>query len=124
MFTRIHFQTIGVTDMARALEFYTSKLGFLVERDISRGAFRWIFLKLPGAGTLLHFDLRPSLEPGSTPALVLLDDDVDATCPKLVAGGVEVVDGPDDARWEPGVRWAQFRDSEGNLIFIQTIKGS
>ena len=28
--------------------------------------------------------------------------------------------GPADAEWQPGMRWAMFPDSEGNLVLIQS----
>ncbi|WDR01866.1 VOC family protein [Devosia algicola] len=124
MFSHIHFQSIGVTDTARALAFYRDTLGFAVERNNPYGEDRWIFMRVPGAATLLHFDKRDSVETSKKPELVLATGDVDATCRTLAERGVTPVSGPDDAPWEPGTRWALINDSEGNLILIQTIKGS
>jgi predicted enzyme related to lactoylglutathione lyase len=122
VFTHIHFQTIGVTDSGRALAFYRDKLGFTVERDNPYGEDRWIFMRIPGARTLLHFDKRERVEPTGTPVLVLVTDDVDKTCDVLRSGGVTIAHEPADAPWEPGTRWAYIHDSEGNLILIQTIR--
>ena len=122
MFKHIHFQSIGVTDIGRALAFYRDTLGFSVERDNPYGESRWIFMALPGAQTLLHFDVRERIEPQDKPALVLVTGDVDATCETLKSRGVEIATGPEDAPWEPGTRWAIIHDSEGNMILIQTVK--
>ncbi|WDR07187.1 VOC family protein [Devosia rhodophyticola] len=124
MFSHIHFQSIGVTDTARALVFYRDKLDFEVERDSPYNEDRWIFMRVPGAKTLLHFDKLATLETTEKPVLILASEDVDAACQKLAGRGVVPISGPGDAPWEPGTRWAMIKDSEGNLILIQTIKGS
>ena len=121
MFSHIHFQTIGVTDYQRALEFYRDKLGFTVERDNPYGDGRWIFLKIPDAATMLHFEKLPAIAPQKTPALILVTNDVDEACKRLEAAGVAIKQGPADAPWNPGTRWAMINDSEGNLVLIQTI---
>ena len=120
MFTRIHFDTVPAVDVERARDFYRDKLGFTVERDNAYGTSRWVFMRIPGADTLLHFDKQDSVPKTETPALVLATDDVDATCAILKSRGVPIKRGPDDAPWEPGTRWAMIDDSEGNLVLIQT----
>jgi predicted enzyme related to lactoylglutathione lyase len=55
------------------------------------------------------------------PDLVLITEDVDATCETLKSRGVTIHKGPDDAPWNPGTRWAMIHDTENNLILIQTI---
>lgn len=121
MITNIHFQTLPAIDLARARDFYTAHLGCVVARDEAYGESRWIFVALPGAQTMLHFDRVESVAPTRTPALVLLSDDVDADCARLTAEGVTIVNGPDDAPWDRGTRWAMLHDSEGNLVLLQTI---
>lgn len=123
MLSHIHFQSIGVVDMQRAVDFYRDKLGLEVQRDSPYGESRWIFMRIPGADTLLHFDQRDTIPRQDKPALILAADDVDALCDTLKARGVPIHSGPDDAPWEPGTRWALIHDSEGNLILIQTLGG-
>ncbi|WP_306120389.1 MULTISPECIES: glyoxalase superfamily protein [unclassified Roseitalea] len=123
MLSHIHFQSIGVVDMYRAVEFYRDMLGMRVERDAPYGDSRWIFMQIPGARTMLHFDQHSTIEPQDKPALVLATDDVDALCEDLTSKGVAIQSGPDDAPWEPGVRWAMIHDSEGNLVLLQTVAG-
>ncbi len=101
MFKRIHFDTVPATDMERARDFYRDKLGFAVERDNPYGDSRWVFMRIPGADTLLHFDQQPNVEPTKTPALVLVTDDVDATCATLRERGVLIKRGPEDAHGSP-----------------------
>jgi predicted enzyme related to lactoylglutathione lyase len=121
MFKRIHFDTVPATNVERARDFYHDKLGFTVERDNPYGDSRWVFMRIPGAETLLHFDKQDSVPETPTPALVLVTDDVDAACETLKSRGVPIKRGPDDAPWEPGTRWAMIDDSEGNLVLIQTV---
>lgn len=121
MFSRIHFDTVRAVDVERARDFYRDKLGFAVERDNPYGDSRWVFMRIPGADTLLHFDKQDSVPATETPALVLVTDDVDKTCKTLKSHGVPIKRGPDDAPWEPGTRWAMIDDSEGNLVLIQTV---
>lgn len=121
MFTRIHFDTVSATDIERARDFYRDKLGFEVERDNPYGDSRWVFMRIPGADTLLHFNKQDSVPKSPTPALVLATDDVDQTCAGLAQRGVTIKRGPEDAPWAPGTRWAMIDDSEGNLVLIQTV---
>lgn len=123
MLKHIHFQTVGVTDLERALGFYRDKLGLRVERDDPYGDSRWIFLALPEGKTLLHLEQRERVEQAAKPVLVFVTDDVDTTCEALKRQDVSIEQGPADAPWEPGTRWAMLRDSEGNMILIQTVKG-
>ncbi len=121
MFRRIHFDTVPAVDVERARDFYRDKLGLTVERDNPYGDSRWVFMRIPGADTLLHFDKQDSVPKSQTPALVLVTDNVDAACETLKSRGVPIKSGPADAPWEPGVRWAMIDDSEGNLVLIQTV---
>ncbi|MBL4811809.1 MAG: VOC family protein [Rhodobacteraceae bacterium] len=96
-------------------------LGFEVQIDAPyREGWRWIFLSIPGAKTRLHFAKTTEMELHSTPALCLESDDVDAEAARLKSAGVEITDGPDDAPWAPGVRWLMIRDSESNLVLLES----
>jgi predicted enzyme related to lactoylglutathione lyase len=121
MFTRIHFDSVPAIDVERARDFYRDKLGFMVETDSPYGESRWVFMRIPGADTLLHFSQQKQVPKTEEPALVLVTADVDKTCATLKKRGVPIKRGPDDAPWSPGTRWAMIDDSEGNLVLIQTI---
>ncbi|HZY69005.1 MAG TPA: VOC family protein [Devosia sp.] len=122
MFERIHFDTIAATDVERARDFYRDKLGFTVERDSPYGGDRWVFMQVGDSKTLLHFDKQDSVPRQEAPALVLVTADVDQACATLQERGVAIVQGPADAPWEPGTRWAMINDSEGNLVLLQTVR--
>jgi catechol 2,3-dioxygenase-like lactoylglutathione lyase family enzyme len=118
---RINFQSIPVEDQDRALAFYRDVLGMQVQTDAADGAGgRWIFMRIPGAATLLHFACAAPPGPRDGPALWLVCDDVDAEAARLGGLGITLRAAPQDAPWHPAVRFATFDDSEGNLLFLQS----
>ncbi len=120
---RILFQSIPVSDQDRALAFYCDTLGFEVHTDVPYAdGWRWIFLTLPGAETRLQFSRASQISYIDLPALVLEADDVDAEAARLGAAGVTITGGPDDAPWANGVRWLMIRDSENNLVLLESFK--
>lgn len=105
------------------MAFYTENLGFEVHTDAPYGEdYRWIFLTLPGAETRLHFARPSEITITDTPALCLVCDNVDDEAARLQGAGVEITNGPDDAPWAPGVRWLMVRDTENNLILLESFK--
>jgi catechol 2,3-dioxygenase-like lactoylglutathione lyase family enzyme len=122
---QINFVSVPVADQDRALAFYTGHLGFAVQTDVPYGEdWRWIFLTLPGGQTRLHFARASELRwAEGLPALTLFMDDVDADAARLRAAGVEIVDGPKDAPWVSGVRYLIIKDSEGNAVLMESLKG-
>ncbi len=120
---RILFQSIPVTDQDRALAFYCDVLGFEVHTDVPYADdWRWIFLTLPGAETRLQFSKASQIAVTDIPSLVLEADDVDAEAMRLREAGVTITGGPDDAPWATGVRWLMIRDSEDNLVLLESFK--
>jgi len=120
---RIQFQSIPVADQDRALAFYTDHLGFDVHTDAPFSEiWRWIFLTIPRAETRLHFAEMKDMDIHDKPALCLACDDVDAECARLGAAGVNITNQPQDAPWAPGVRWATVRDTEDNVILLESMK--
>lgn len=123
--TRINFHSIPVDDQDRAIAFYRDRLGFALQVDAPYAeGWRWIFLGLPGAQTRLHFGRRGEIAANDGPALTLVCDDVDDEAARLCAAGVEIKGGPADAPWARGVRWLTIRDSEGNLVLLESFKES
>lgn len=121
---RIWVTSIFVDDQAKALDFYTNKLGFEVKNDIPMGEHRWLTLvskEQPGGTELL---LEPSEHPAAKPfkdALVadgipftsFQVDNLDAEFERLKGLGVEFTLEPMDAG---PVRMSVFDDTCGNLI--------
>jgi len=121
---RIYITSIFVDDQAKALDFYTHKLGFELKNDVPVGAHRWLTVvsKEQPEGTELL--LEPSDHPAVTPyknALVedgipatsFQVDDVDAEFERLKDIGVKFTQEPTNAG---PVRMAVFDDTCGNLI--------
>lgn len=117
MLKRIKFTMVPVQDEARALDFYTKKLGLKVFTDQTMGDSRWIELQVPGAETLLVLKKQADHEPGKMPALVFVADNVQSTYDELKGKGVEFAQPPKKAPWG---EHAIFKDSEGNLLLFGT----
>jgi len=111
------------SNIGRALDFYRDVLEMEVHTDVPMGdGGRWVFMRIPGGETMLHlghYALEPDAE-GTVPMLALVTDDVDAEAKRMKAGGCPMVDEPQQAPWNGNVRYATFRDSEGNLIMMQS----
>jgi predicted enzyme related to lactoylglutathione lyase len=119
MIKGIKFVNIPVTDQARALAFYTEKLGLTVATNQAMGPAgqRWIELKIPGAETRVSLFTPPGHEDrvGSFVPLSLWSDDVEGTYETLRARGVEFVGPPKKEPWGTSVI---FKDSEGNQLHL------
>ena len=119
-------RTIGVPvrDQDRALEFYTTVLGFDTRMDVSTAAgMRWIEVAPPGAGTSIALVLEHDGVPaGVETGIRLTTADADAERAILLANGV---DADEVLRW-PGVPpMFAFRDQDGNgLEIVQEPGGS
>lgn len=128
---RIHVTSVLVDDQAKALDFYTRKLGFEVKHDIPMGEHRWLTVvskEQPDGTELL---LEPSEHPAAKPfkdALVadgipftsFQVDDLDAEFERLKGEGVSFTQEPVDAG---PVRMAVLDDTCGNLIQLIQMTG-
>jgi len=118
----ISFTSLPVTNQDRAIAFYCEHLGFEVAVDAPyEDGWRWIFLGLPDMDTRLHFAKADELAwKEGLPVLCLDCDSVDRLAYDFDETGVEILNGPDDAPWNPGTRWLLIKDSEGNLVMLQS----
>ena len=118
MITHLKFASIPVTDQDRALEFFTSKLGFKVVTD---QAFddkqRWIELRIGNSDTRLVLFTPPGQEDriGGFFNGSLACDDCDATFRQLKARGVEFVTEP---KQEPWGTYMIIKDPDGNQFVV------
>ncbi|HEX8178105.1 MAG TPA: VOC family protein [Pyrinomonadaceae bacterium] len=120
MITRIKFVGVYVRDQARALDFFTNKLGFEVLQDEAFGeGLRWIEVAPPGAETGLSLFTPPGMEEriGTFSPVVFTCADVRATYAELLARGVTFTQAPKDEAW--GVS-AMFIDPDGNTYLLGT----
>jgi catechol 2,3-dioxygenase-like lactoylglutathione lyase family enzyme len=129
---RIYVTSILVDDQARALDFYTGKLGFVLKHDVPVGAYRWLTVvskEQPGGTELL---LEPDAHPAAAPfkAALVRDgipstsfqvDDIDAEFKRLKSLGVRFTMEPVDAG---PVRVAILDDTCGNLIQLMQMKAA
>lgn len=118
----IKFAPLPVSDQNRAKDFHIRRFGCEVasDRPYKDDGWRWIELRFPKAETTLLFERRENDSPSAAPSLVLVDPNPDAIVDSLKAQGVEIITEPKEAPWEPGRRFAEFRDSEGNRMVIAT----
>ena len=127
---RIHLNSVFVDSQVKALDFYTSVLGFEKKHDVSLGApegeNRWLTVVSPenpqGAELLLEPAGHPAVGPyrealaeDGIPATQFAVDDVGAEYERLRALGVTFTQEPLAAG---PVTTAVFDDTCGNLIQI------
>jgi catechol 2,3-dioxygenase-like lactoylglutathione lyase family enzyme len=121
---RITLTSVLVDDQAKALDFYTDKLGFVPKTDVDLGEFRWLTVvgatEPNGVELLLEPDAHPAskvfksaLVADGIPSASFAVDDVRAVHDDLVARGVRFTQGP--TAMGPIVT-AVLDDTCGNLI--------
>jgi predicted enzyme related to lactoylglutathione lyase len=118
MIRGIKFVSVPVKDQDRALEFFTTKLGFKVSTDQPfDGKQRWIELMIPGAqtGLVLFTPEGHEARVGGFQPMSFTSDDVFATAAGMKAKGVEFMQEPKKESWGTS---AIFRDSEGNQYVL------
>lgn len=119
MISRITFASLPVTDPDRALAFWRDVMGLEVTADSeAMPGMRWIMLRPQGAETQLHLDIVDAVPKAKKPALPLIVGNLSGTLETLRAKGVAILAGPKEAEWDPSIRYALIRDSEGNVIFL------
>jgi len=120
----IALTSVLVDDQARALEFYTTKLGFQTKLDLPMGEARWLTVVSPaapdGVQLLLEPDVHPAARPfkqalvrDGIPATSFEVDDIRGTYERLAGLGVRFTAKP--SRAGP-VTAAVLDDTCGNLI--------
>lgn len=120
MIKGIKFASIPVSDQDRALEFYTTRLGFQILTDQPMGEDqRWIELKIPGAETrvvLFTADAHKHLI-GTLSNIVFASDNVEQTYEELRKRGVDFVQPPKTEEWGT---FSVFKDPDGNQFVLST----
>jgi catechol 2,3-dioxygenase-like lactoylglutathione lyase family enzyme len=64
---RIYVTSVFVDDQAKALKFYTEKLGFILKHDVPVGAHRWLTVVSKEAPEGTELLLEPSEHPAVRP---------------------------------------------------------
>ena len=118
MIKGIKFVGVPVRDQDRALDFYTTKLGFRITTDQPfNDKQRWIELHIPGSdtGVVLFTPEGHEDRIGSFQSISFWTKDVKKTYEELKAKGVEFKAPPVEADWGSS---AVFNDSEGNQFVL------
>ncbi|WP_168625693.1 MULTISPECIES: VOC family protein [unclassified Cryobacterium] len=126
MQARINVTSVFVDDQAKALAFYTEKLGFLPKTDVPVGEHRWLTVVGADAPDGVELLLEPDEHPAAKaymralvedgiPATSFAVDDVVAAHRELEAQGVRFTQPP--TPMGPVVT-AVLDDTCGNLIMI------
>lgn len=126
---RIRLTSVMVDDQQKALEFYTTVLGFLPKHDIPVGEYRWITVTSPEGPPDVELALEPNANPAGKafqeamftqgiPIAAFEVDDIRAEAERLSAHGVVFTRpltpaGP--------VIMAIFADTCGNLIQMHQL---
>ena len=123
---KINITSVYVDDQAKALAFYTDKLGFIKKTDVPAGEFRWLTVASPAEPDGVELLLEPSEHPAAgtfknalvadgIPFTQFAVDDVQAEFERLRDLGVRFTQEP----LEMGpVTMAVLDDTCGNLIQI------
>jgi len=126
---RINVTSVLVDDQAKALRFYTERLGFVKKTDIPLGDASWLTVVSPeqpdGTELLLEPDGHPAAKPfkdalvaDGIPYTSFAVDDVQAEFERLRDLGVVFTQEPTDMG---SVTTAVFDDTCGNLIQIAQV---
>ena len=127
---KIYITSVFVDDQAKAREFYTKVLGFVVKHDIPVGEDSWLTLTSPDALAGPELLLEPSGHPAVAPfreALVsdgipftsFAVEDVNAEYERMLALGVVFTQPPTEMG---PVTTAVFDDTCDNLIQLSNYK--
>lgn len=127
---RIGITSVFVEDQAKALDFYTTKLGFEKKADVSAGDYRWLTVVSPDNPDGVELLLEPAAHPAAKPFMdgIKKDgipftqfyvDDVQAEYDRLQELGVEFTMEPTDVG--PSVITV-LDDTCGNLIQLVALK--
>jgi predicted enzyme related to lactoylglutathione lyase len=121
---RINLTSVTVDDQQKALRFYTEVLGFVKEKDLPAGEFRWLTVSSPEGAHGVELLLEPSAFPpartyqqalreAGIPATSFGVENMQAEYERLRKLGVELTSPPAQHDWGYS---AVFSDTCGNLI--------
>ncbi len=127
---QIKFVSVMVDDQDKALQFYTTVLGFEKMADIPMGEYRWLTVTSPEDPNGVELQLALNNNPATKafqeasfqqglPALMLFSDDVKADYERIMAKGAAFKMPPTDVT---GSTIAQIEDGCGNLVQSTQLK--
>jgi len=110
---RIRSVAVMVSDEKKAKEWYRDKLGFEVQSDEEH----WVVVGPGGSQFGLHLCPDEALEPGNT-GILFYAADIEGTCQELKRKGVEFTRDLGKAEWDPSMKYAMFKDPDGNVFWL------
>jgi len=127
---RIQLTSVYVNDQAKALAFYTEKLGFVKSMDFTVGNYRWLTVVAPeepkGVNLVLEANTNPAaaqyqkaIHDQGLPAANFFVSDIEAEVARLKEKGVRFTQGPKKVT---GSTIALLEDGCGNLIQISQLQ--
>ena len=120
---RLELVPLPTSDVDRSKAFYLDQVGFILDHDVEPGnGMRVVQMTPPGSACSIVVGVGIS-DPTAAPVhgLHLVVDDLEAVQGALRGKGVDVSDISDMGG---GVRYAYFRDPDGNSWALQQISGS
>lgn len=116
---KLELVAVPVSDVDRAIAFYTDQAGFVLDHD-HKVSDDLRFVQLTPRGSACSISIGTGItpaEPGSVRGLQLVVDDADAAHDELASRGVAVSDVQDF----PWGRFVFFSDPDGNTWAVQQI---
>jgi catechol 2,3-dioxygenase-like lactoylglutathione lyase family enzyme len=116
---RIGTVAVVVSDGKKAKEWYREKLGFELQEDEEH----WIVVGPQGSSTGIHLCAAEKLEPRNT-GILFLTDNVDSAYQELKRKGVEFTRELAKAEWDENIKYAMFKDPDGNEFWLMEEYGT
>ncbi len=115
---KIELLSVPVTDIDRAIAFYTNQVGFVLDHDIRvSDEIRFVQITPPGSACSILVGGLTEMEPGSQRGIQCVIADADAALAQLKDAGVEA-QGVDEQPWG---RFVYFADPDGNAWALQQL---
>jgi catechol 2,3-dioxygenase-like lactoylglutathione lyase family enzyme len=114
---KLQLVAVPVTDVDRAIAFYSERAGFTLDHDHTvSDELRFVQLTPPGSDCSIAFGKGiVDSEPGSLKGLQLVVEDIHAARAELAGRGVEVT----EVSSGPGGAFVFFADPDGNQWSVQ-----
>ena len=113
--TSISAVTLAVTNMARSLDFYQTRVGL----ELLYGGDMATFSSFRVGGGFLNLILEPDVRVEWWGRVILYVDQVDALYQRLVDSGWAVDQAPEDAPWRE--RYFHVQDPDGHEISFASV---
>ncbi len=115
---KLELVSLAVTDVDRAIAFYTEKAGFHLDHDHQVDAnLRFVQITPPGSACSIAFGTQLTPEPPGRAQLQLVVEDVHAARAELLGRGLD----PGEVQDFPWGSFVFFSDPDGNGWALQQV---